>query len=58
MDVNDNKPLFSAAEFSAVVLENVPKGTPVVNVTATDLDKGLGGSIEYEIVHQSDAAGS
>uniref|UniRef100_T1IAK5 Cadherin domain-containing protein n=1 Tax=Rhodnius prolixus TaxID=13249 RepID=T1IAK5_RHOPR len=58
LDVNDNKPLFSAAEFSAVVLENVPKGTPVVNVTATDLDKGLGGSIEYEIVHQSDAAGS
>ncbi|KAK9498689.1 hypothetical protein O3M35_003268 [Rhynocoris fuscipes] len=57
LDINDNKPVFGAAEFSAVVLENVPEGTSVVNISATDVDTGLGGSIEYEIVHQADSAG-
>ncbi|CAB0013827.1 unnamed protein product [Nesidiocoris tenuis] len=56
-DVNDNKPVFSMTEYSAVVLENVRQGTSVVNVTATDLDTGPGGTVEYEIVLDSEAAG-
>lgn len=56
-DVNDNPPLFSAVEYTAVVLENVPEGTSVVNVSATDLDSGEGGIVEYEIADQPEAAG-
>ncbi|KAL1131312.1 hypothetical protein AAG570_010930 [Ranatra chinensis] len=56
-DVNDNAPMFNAAEYSAVVLENVAQGTSVVNLTATDLDTGLGGIIEYEFIQQIEANG-
>ncbi|RZF46512.1 hypothetical protein LSTR_LSTR009294 [Laodelphax striatellus] len=54
-DVNDNAPQFSVDQYTAVVLENVPPGTSVLNVTATDLDTGLGKQITYELVDQGEA---
>jgi hypothetical protein len=55
-DVNDNKPKFvnvlttasaSLAEYTASVLENSPKGTKIVTVTATDADKNK--TIHYSL---------
>ena len=57
-DVNDNSPIFNAEEYSAVVLENVVKGTSVVNISATDSDTGPGGTVEYELVQEADASGN
>lgn len=56
-DLNDNAPEFSASEYTAVVLENVVEGTSVINITATDVDTGLGGTVEYDIVQQPDITG-
>ena len=49
-DVNDNAPLFkSCAMYRPSVLEQLPVGTYVARVTATDLDRGRNGEIEYEL---------
>lgn len=38
IDQNDNRPRFTQKVFEGSVLEGVPPGTPVMNVTATDAD--------------------
>lgn len=40
LDLNDNAPLFDPITYSNEVFENVPVGTSVVTVAATDLDSG------------------
>ena len=41
IDVNDEAPVFTRAEFEAKVMENQGPGTTVLKVTATDRDQGL-----------------
>ena len=40
LDVNDNYPLFSPADYSVHVLRSIPIGTQVKTVQATDADSG------------------
>ncbi|NWS84100.1 PCDGA protein, partial [Toxostoma redivivum] len=47
LDANDNAPVFSQAEYTVRVPEDVPVGTVLVTVTATDGDDGLYGEITY-----------
>lgn len=46
-DVNDNLPLFTNPHYSASLLENVPKGTGVIQVEASDRDSGMNGKVEF-----------
>uniref|UniRef100_UPI0037E8E1BA protocadherin gamma-A11-like n=1 Tax=Semicossyphus pulcher TaxID=241346 RepID=UPI0037E8E1BA len=47
LDVNDNMPVFAKDTYSAVLKENSPIGTTIVQVNATDLDDGLNGEVIY-----------
>ncbi|XP_058852581.1 protocadherin alpha-8-like [Acipenser ruthenus] len=47
LDINDNAPVFDKEVYSVTLQENVPVGTFVVKVNATDLDDGLNGVVEY-----------
>ncbi|NWV89643.1 PCDGH protein, partial [Machaerirhynchus nigripectus] len=49
-DVNDNAPVFeeaAQAEYTVRVPEDVPVGSVLVTVTATDIDEGLNGHVKY-----------
>ncbi|NXC57260.1 PCDGH protein, partial [Aleadryas rufinucha] len=47
VDANDNAPVFSQAEYSVRVPEDVPVGSILVTVTATDADEGVNGHVKY-----------
>ncbi|NXK96057.1 PCDGH protein, partial [Formicarius rufipectus] len=47
LDANDNAPVFSQAEYTVRVPEDVPVGSTLVTVTATDADEGLYGNVKY-----------
>ncbi|XP_048459394.1 protocadherin beta-15-like isoform X8 [Rhincodon typus] len=47
LDANDNSPVFSQSVYRVSLNENVPKGTMVIKLNATDLDDGSNGEIEY-----------
>ncbi|NXH61788.1 PCDGA protein, partial [Rhabdornis inornatus] len=49
LDVNDNAPVFSQAEYTVRVPEDVPVGSVLVTVTATDSDEGLNGQVKYSL---------
>lgn len=55
LDVNDNPPVFNKNLYSAVIPENVNVGTMIIKLQATDLDLGLSGEVQYQIVEQSEA---
>lgn len=40
LDLNDNAPVFDPMSYSNEIFENVPVGTEVVTVSATDVDSG------------------
>nr|XP_037862730.1 protocadherin gamma-B6 isoform X8 [Chlorocebus sabaeus] len=46
-DTNDNPPVFSRDEYRISVSENLPPGSPVLQVTATDQDEGVNAEINY-----------
>lgn len=48
-DVNDNKPVFESDPYEAVVVENLPSGTQVIQVKATDQDSGTNGHVVYSL---------
>ncbi|XP_057188833.1 protocadherin Fat 1a isoform X3 [Triplophysa rosa] len=48
-DVNDNQPLFESNPYEAFVVENLPGGTSVMQVKATDLDLGTNGQLVYNL---------
>ncbi|XP_056442395.1 protocadherin Fat 1a isoform X2 [Gadus chalcogrammus] len=48
-DLNDNKPVFESDPYEAVVVENLPGGTSVIQVRATDLDTGANGQVVYSL---------
>ncbi|XP_014166940.1 protocadherin beta-15-like, partial [Geospiza fortis] len=59
LDANDNAPKFIQEVYIAKVLENVPEGSVVLTVLATDPDAGVNGDISYqlnEVVGQIDSA--
>ncbi|KAG7469991.1 hypothetical protein MATL_G00134680, partial [Megalops atlanticus] len=49
-DVNDNVPFFLSSTYEATVPEGAEIGTSVAQVSATDLDSGLHGMINYIIL--------
>ncbi|NWV96557.1 PCDG7 protein, partial [Machaerirhynchus nigripectus] len=49
VDANDNAPVCSQAEYTVRVPEDVPVGSVLVTVTATDPDEGLYGHVKYSV---------
>ncbi|XP_036606138.1 protocadherin gamma-A12-like isoform X8 [Trichosurus vulpecula] len=47
LDANDNAPVFTQSVYSVSVPENVPVGTWLLTVNATDPDEGLNGEVTY-----------
>nr|XP_054499144.1 protocadherin gamma-A10-like [Agelaius phoeniceus] len=47
VDANDNAPVFSQAEYTVRVPEDVPVGSTLITVTATDADEGPNGIVKY-----------
>ncbi|XP_050983305.1 protocadherin alpha-8-like isoform X9 [Labeo rohita] len=47
LDVNDNMPVFTQEVYSVTLQENVPVGTTVIQVNATDMDDGPNGEVFY-----------
>ncbi|XP_059339477.1 protocadherin gamma-A10-like isoform X6 [Ammospiza nelsoni] len=56
VDANDNAPVFSQAEYTVRVPEDVPVGSVLVILTATDADEGLYGHVKYSLKKVSDIA--
>ncbi|NXL76040.1 PCDGA protein, partial [Leptocoma aspasia] len=56
LDANDNSPVFSQAEYTVRVAEDVPVGSVLVTVTATDTDEGLNGHVKYSFHRISERA--
>ncbi|XP_050928277.1 protocadherin alpha-4 isoform X29 [Lates calcarifer] len=54
LDVNDNSPVYTKELYSATVKENVPVGTVIIQVNATDLDQGANGEIIYSFGNEVD----
>lgn len=48
-DVNDNVPKFSKGYYSRTVPENIPVGTSLFQINATDKDSGQNGRIRFRI---------
>ncbi|XP_075824966.1 protocadherin alpha-7 isoform X11 [Microtus pennsylvanicus] len=47
LDVNDNAPVFDRSRYTVKLPENVPNGTLVIKVNASDLDEGANGDVMY-----------
>ncbi|XP_039518988.1 protocadherin gamma-A11-like isoform X4 [Pimephales promelas] len=56
LDANDNAPVFSLPVYRVSLLENSPKGTYIVSVTATDKDKGTNSELTYSFSQTSGKA--
>ncbi|XP_058705153.1 protocadherin gamma-B5-like [Poecile atricapillus] len=54
-DANDNSPVFSKRVYEARVAENVPVGSVVLQVRATDADVGSNGRVSYSFGSVPDA---
>lgn len=50
-DVNDNPPRFALPELAVRVLEDVPPGSVIAVVQASDPDLSLGGEVRYSLRH-------
>ena len=53
IDVNDNKPQFSTANYYQSVAENVPQGYSILQVSAFDPDQDRNSKIEYTLRNTS-----
>ncbi|XP_062856682.1 protocadherin Fat 2 [Trichomycterus rosablanca] len=53
-DVNDNQPMFDADPYQAILAENLPAGTTVIQVTANDLDRDANGEVTYILEQEAD----
>uniref|UniRef100_A0A5F9CC70 Protocadherin gamma subfamily A, 4 n=1 Tax=Oryctolagus cuniculus TaxID=9986 RepID=A0A5F9CC70_RABIT len=47
LDANDNAPVFTQPEYRVSVAENVPVGTRILTVSATDADDGYNAQVAY-----------
>ncbi|XP_030882019.1 protocadherin gamma-A6 isoform X6 [Leptonychotes weddellii] len=50
LDVNDNAPVFTQPVYHVNVPENLPVGTPVLSVNATDQDEGVHAEVTYSFL--------
>ncbi|XP_043918442.1 protocadherin Fat 1 [Protopterus annectens] len=53
-DTNDNKPVFESDPYEAFITENLPGGTKVIQVKATDMDSGINGLVKYSLAQNQD----
>ncbi|XP_037658056.1 protocadherin gamma-B5 isoform X21 [Choloepus didactylus] len=53
VDANDNPPVFSQDVYRVSLQENVPPGTSVLRVRATDQDEGVNAEVSYAFAAQS-----
>lgn len=53
-DINDNSPTFSLNDYTVRIREDIPKGSVVAVITASDLDSGPGGEVFYSLSDDSD----
>ncbi|XP_061303855.1 cadherin-23 isoform X3 [Pezoporus flaviventris] len=49
VDINDNNPIFSQPSYQKAVFEDVPLGTVILRVKATDADSGQFALIQYSL---------
>ncbi|NXP21477.1 PCDGA protein, partial [Scytalopus superciliaris] len=56
LDANDNAPVFSQAEYTVRVPEDVPVGSTLVTVTAVDEDEEQYGIARYSLKKETDGA--
>ncbi|XP_034086632.1 protocadherin alpha-3-like [Gymnodraco acuticeps] len=49
LDSNDNRPMFSQEIYQIEIQENIPVGTLICKMNATDPDEGINGEIEYSL---------
>ena len=49
LNLNDNSPIFSSPSFQFEVIENVPTGSFIGQITAADDDNDLFGVVEYSL---------
>ncbi|XP_075268371.1 protocadherin gamma-A12-like [Opisthocomus hoazin] len=56
LDANDNAPVFSQAEYTVRVPEDVPVGSILVTLKATDADEGLYGNVKSSIKKVTESA--
>uniref|UniRef100_A0A8C3XJ89 Protocadherin Fat 3 n=2 Tax=Chelydra serpentina TaxID=8475 RepID=A0A8C3XJ89_CHESE len=54
LDVNDNKPVFEAANYEAVIMEGMPIGINLIQVKAIDADWGANGQVTYTLSVESE----
>lgn len=48
-DINDNSPVFDTNNTNIAIEENMPAGTNVTSVSATDVDEGFNGLVVYTL---------
>jgi protocadherin Fat 1/2/3 len=48
-DANDNSPVLESSPYEAFIVENLPGGSRVIQVRASDLDSGTNGQIMYSL---------
>eukprot|EP00076_Gallus_gallus_P045171 XP_025010709.1 protocadherin gamma-A5-like [Gallus gallus] len=56
LDANDNAPAFSQAVYTVRVPEDVPVGSTLLTITATDPDDGTNGNVKYTVNKITDKA--
>ncbi|XP_059569032.1 protocadherin gamma-A5-like [Alligator mississippiensis] len=56
LDANDNAPVFSQTLYRVSVRENVPVGSALLTVNATDADEGLNAAVAYSLRKTKDKA--
>ncbi|XP_040903726.1 protocadherin alpha-8-like [Toxotes jaculatrix] len=49
LDSNDNRPIFAQESYQTEIEENIPVGTSIFKMNATDPDEGTNGEIEYSL---------
>ncbi|XP_012996330.1 protocadherin gamma-A5 isoform X8 [Cavia porcellus] len=54
LDANDNAPLFTQSEYRVSVPENIPVGTRLLTLTASDADEGINGKVTYFFRNEED----
>ncbi|XP_018607246.2 protocadherin alpha-8-like isoform X22 [Scleropages formosus] len=47
LDANDNAPICGQQKYTVTIPENVPLGTVLMQVNASDADEGINGQVEY-----------
>ena len=50
-DINDNNPAFDKTSYNVTVREDIPIGSTVIQISATDKDIGTNGLVTYKLSH-------